>query len=228
MLKHTRKSGIPDTMRIAAAISRPGIDPRFWVSYAIVNAVGIDEEGVFIDVTTMPTLGQYTARLASSYAGPGYGSYVPVGINDEVLVEAPSGDPLEGLVVSGRLHSASDNIPEDVQNFPNDLVTVVKQGQSFRLGVSGGGKVYIGQTTAADAAVVGTTYRTAEDAYFGMLENLISFIVAFPALAVYFAPPIPPAAPTAQYLALQAWLAQVVLFHEASTTYLSQTVEIGK
>jgi hypothetical protein len=228
MLKLTRKTGIPDTIRIAAAMRVPGIDPRTWVSYAVVTAVGVDDEGAFADVTTMPTHGQYTARVSSDYAGPGYGFYVPIGVDDEVVVEAPDGDPLNGLVVTGRMHSASDPLPDDAQANPDDLVLVVKPGQSLRISVAGGGKVYVGSSTASDAAVRGTTYRAAEDSYFGTLEGIVAAILTFPALAVYFASPISPAPPTPQFLALQNWLEQIAAFHADPAEYLSTTVEIAE
>lgn len=150
MLKHTRVSSVPDTMRMSAALARPGADPRAWVSYAIVTAVGVDEEGVFADVTMVPTMDPVVARVGAEYAGPGFGLYAPLEVNDEILVGIPSGDPQHGVVVLRRLSSASDPLPDAAVAHQRDVVLVVKPGASLRIVVSGGGKVVLGDADADD------------------------------------------------------------------------------
>lgn len=81
-------------------------------------------------------------------------------------------------------------------------------------------KVQLGSSSAAEAVVLGDTYRTAEDSYFGALEAMMTVIVAFPVLAAYFAIPDSP-----QQTALAAWLAAVTAFHTASASYLSLKVK---
>lgn len=222
MLNLTRACGTLDVGRLANAVSRPGIDPRNWFSFAAVTAIGMDTEGLFANVLLLPTGSSYTARVAGPYAGPNFGWNFPLDVNDEVVVAAPDGDPLHGLVVVARLNSASDPMPQDALDNPNDIVLVVKPDQSFRVNVSGTGQAYLGSTNATDAAVLGTTYRSAEDNYFAALETLIASIVAFPALAAYFAIPASP-----QLAALAAWNLEVTAFHLAAAEYLSQKVNIG-
>jgi hypothetical protein len=150
MLRLTRVSRTLDTSRLANALRVPGIDPRIWNSLAIVTGTGIDEEGLFANVTLMPSRQELTARVGCAYAGPSFGLYVPIEVDDEVIVECPSGDPSNGLVITGRLHSMSDKLPQEAQNHPTDLVLVVKKGSSLRVMVSGGGNVLLGDIDASD------------------------------------------------------------------------------
>lgn len=153
MLKNSRVSGTLDVGRLGQALARPGMDTRVWVSLAIVEAVHVDaEEGVFVDVLCVPLRQRGTARLGTEYAGAGFGLYTPLEVDDEVLVEAPSGDPDEGLVVSRRLHSASDPPPSELVDHPEDVLLVVKPGKSVRIAVTGGGKVVLGGAAATEAA----------------------------------------------------------------------------
>lgn len=221
---------------MGAALSRPGIDPRTWVSYATVTAIGIDTEGVFVDVTLLPSRDPGTARLGSDYTGPGYGLYFPIGIGDEVVVEAPNGDPQGGLVITSRLHSASDQLPQDAIDNPTDVVLVAKASTSVRMVVTDGGKLYLGSSTASDDAVRGTTYRNAEDELFSAMNaTTTALTTAISALSA--ASPTLTGAPQA----IAAWIAAVALvgvaagelaaavaaFSAGSPEYLSNTVEIA-
>jgi Phage protein Gp138 N-terminal domain len=86
--------------------------------------------------------------------------------------------------------------------------------------LSAGTTMQIGSSSAAQASVRGTAYRSAEDTYLGLLEALLASIVAQPAMAAYFLTGAPATA-------LAAWNAGVTAFHAASSTYLSPTVLIG-
>lgn len=242
MLNITRKTGLMDVGRLGAALQRPGMDTRTWVSYAAVQAIGVDAEGVFVDVILLPTMEAMTARMGTIYAGPGYGFNIPIGVNDEVIVGVPSGDPQHGPVVLARMQSASDTLPQDAQNNPNDLVLVVQGGVNLRINVSGGGKAYIGSTNATDAAVLGTTYRGAEDTLFASLSAFANGIQVFTtALNVYLAaiaPTVdtPPNYPTTANMeaaaialaVLGTALAQAIATFEAQApAYLSQKVNVG-
>jgi Type VI secretion system/phage-baseplate injector OB domain len=131
-----------EVWRLAEAIARPGIDPRIWISLAVVDKVFMDPaHGPYAEVTLLPTEQRDTARVGAIYAGPGFGLWAPVHLDDEVLVEAPSGDPAEGLVITKRLWSASDPPPDEAVQNPLDLVLVVEPQRSFRLALSGGGGV---------------------------------------------------------------------------------------
>jgi Type VI secretion system/phage-baseplate injector OB domain len=140
VLKHSRVSGTLDTSRLGAALRGPGMDTRTWISYAVIDAVTVDNaEGVFCNVTCLPSNQQYTARLGHIYSGAGFGMYCPVEVDDEVIVSAPSGDPDQGLVVTQRLHSASDPPPEELGANPIDVLLVAKEGRTVRILLSGGG-----------------------------------------------------------------------------------------
>lgn len=184
----------PDIGRMSVALRRPGIDPRTWVSLATVEAVDWDDDnGPLATVFLMPTGTQETARLSTLYAGPGFGMYVPVEVGDDVVVNAPDGDPDNGLVITAGLHSPSAQVPAEAGANRSDFVLVVKSGQACRIFTktsdgSGGefevtaegtvtissdskvvlnsGTVLLGGVTALDPFLKSLTYRPAEDALF--------------------------------------------------------------
>ena len=139
-----------DTGRLGEAISRPGIDPRCWICLAVVEDIAIDpDEGVFVDLLTMPWREEITARLSSPYVASGSGMYFPIKVGDEVLVALPDGSPMQGACVIGRLFSPADppslqfakdpatvnaDIPETL-SMTDDVVLVVEKNQSFRIQV---------------------------------------------------------------------------------------------
>jgi len=144
VLKNSRVSGTLDTNRLGKALARPGMDTRTWVSLAIVNAITIDpDEGIFADVTLMPLGKTATARVGSEYAGAGFGIYAPLLPDDEVLVEAPNGDPDNGLILTRRLFSPSDPPPDEALDFPEDFLLVARDGKTVRILVAGAGRVEI-------------------------------------------------------------------------------------
>ena len=147
-----RATTIPDVSRIARALQRPGIDPRAWVSLALVQSVVVDADGAFCDVLLVPSNRRHTARLAAAYAGSGWGMYAPPQVDDEVVVMAPDGDPSAGLVIVSRVWSRVDAPPTEAQENPEDVVLVVRPDRSLRLSVSGGGKVYLGGSDGTKAA----------------------------------------------------------------------------
>lgn len=136
---------VMDIARMARALQVPGSDPRLWISLAIVTRVELDSaEGYFADVTLVPSMEDETARVGAPYAGSGFGEHIPVEVDDEVLVKAPSGDPDEGLVVTYRLHSPADLPPSEAVDNPTDHVLVEKAARDYRVVVSGGGRVRLG------------------------------------------------------------------------------------
>lgn len=144
MLKLSRVSSAMDTSRLGQALARPGMDTRTWVSLAIVERVIIDEdEGVFADVLLMPSGERFPARVAQEYAGNGFGLYTPIEVDDEVLVEAPSGDPDNGMILTRRLYSKSDPPPAEAASNPSDVLLVVKTDQTLRIITAGSGNVVI-------------------------------------------------------------------------------------
>ena len=148
MIRRGRVGTSPDMERMSAALRSPGIDPRIWVSYAIVTDIFFDaKDGVFADITLMPSQDEDTARVGALYAGNGWGLYFPIEVDDEVVVMAPSGDPNEGLVILPRRWSAADKPPGAIGRNPTDAVLVMKPGASLRIVTSDGGKVVLGEET---------------------------------------------------------------------------------
>lgn len=144
MLKNSRVTGALDTARLGQALARPGMDTRTWVSLAFVTKITIDaDEGVFVDVVLMPGRQQATARLGTEYAGNGFGIYAPLEVDDEVLIEAPNGDADQGLIITRRLHSASDPPPSEAVDFPEDFLLVARADKTVRILVEGEGQVEI-------------------------------------------------------------------------------------
>jgi len=145
MLRRTRISKNIDVGRLSAAMSRPGIDTRVWVSLAIaLDEAQVDkEQGVFVDVKLLPTGEEYTARVPADYAGTGFGFYAPIHKDDELAVAIPSGDAAEGAVVIARLWSAADIPPQEATDDVGEVMLVVEKDHSLRFKVSGSGKVFI-------------------------------------------------------------------------------------
>jgi hypothetical protein len=168
-----------DTGRLAQAVSRPGIDPRAWVSLAVaLGESKVDpKSGVFVNVQLMPTGEKYTAVVASDYVGPGFGFYTPIHLHDDLIVVIPGGDPRLGVTVVKRLWTAADTPPAEAVLDPAEIMLVVEKDKNLRLKVTGSGKVEIdsdatvtlkapqvrlGEEAATEQLVLGTTYRGQE------------------------------------------------------------------
>ena len=197
------------------------MDPRSWVSLAVVTEVGFDpEEGIFVDVTTLPAGDKLTARYSSAYAGNGFGLYVPIKVDDEVVVGVPEGDPSHGLVVMGRLYSPSATPPSEFDGNAADgetpteqLVLIVEQGKTLYVKVSGGGnveidcldnsKVSLGGKTGSAGMEPATMGQQATDALaalksyvVGEFANIaLSFGSILPPVPVPYTPGLPPVLP---------------------------------
>lgn len=177
----SRVSSKPDFNRIAQAMKTPGIDPRVWICSGYVKALGVDEEGPFVDVTCTPSEEIVPARLASIYAGPGYGFYIPVELDDEVLIFAPNGDPNEGLIVLPRLWSKSDPPPPDAIKNPQNILLHAKEGASVNIVVSGDAKINLGAVdlqTLTDGVVTGRGIDSFTGATYGALGNVSDIVRA--------------------------------------------------
>ena len=171
MLRSRVISGI-DTERLSNAVSRPGIDPRIWVSYAVLTddpVVDMDpgDQDVIANVMLMPSGTIETARVGSIYAGNGFGLYTPLYKGDEVLVVAPSGDPDQGLVITQRLWSPSDPPPDGLNI--EDLTLVIQPDKNLRIKTLGGGnvyltvdtgKIYLGSLDGTEPAAKGQSLKT--------------------------------------------------------------------
>lgn len=169
-----------DIGKLSQALARPGIDTRTWLSlaYALGESVVDKEHGVFVDVMLAPTGERMTARVATEYAGAGFGFYGgAVHKDDELLVGVPLGDPAEGAVVLRRLWSAADKPPQQAIDAPSEVVLVVEKDKTHRTVTSGSGKtlheseasvtlktgkVLLGDEDATEQVPLGTTWRSKE------------------------------------------------------------------
>lgn len=131
-----------DTGRLAAAASRPGIDPRVWVCLAVVvEQVTDPDEGVFVDVKLIPSGDPETVYLGTGYAGGSFGEYSPVREGDTVMVAFPMGDPAYGGVLISRFNDASD--PPHADFTGQQRVVRAEPGQNMKLVVSSGAVLQI-------------------------------------------------------------------------------------
>lgn len=169
-------SSVPDVTRLAKAMSMPGIDPRPWIETAYVTAFHIDEEGPFVDIIMVvdgiPT--PETARVGSIYAGPGFGFYFPLDVDDEILVFAPGGNANAGLIALPRQWSKSDPPPESAMNEPTNILLHAKEGANINLVVSGDAKINLGDTdleSLTDGIVTGQGVDSFSGSTYGALGN---------------------------------------------------------
>lgn len=165
MLKRSRVGSTADVGRLAAAISRPGIDPRCWCSlaYASGELVLDAEHGALLDVTLLPSNLETTVRVPQAYAGSSFGEHEgQVHKDDEVVVVFPDGDPAAGGILVARLWSAADVPPADAVDNPGDHVRVMEEGKSERLRLQGSGRwVFDGEDEVQHTTTAKATYKAA-------------------------------------------------------------------
>lgn len=113
--KRGRTARPADARAIGEAISYPGIDPRQWVSYGVVDAgepVAFDPDyGPLVAVTLKPSEVEVTARVAMTIAGNGEGEFFPFVEGDEVLVALPGGSERADVAIIGRMSNARSKFP---------------------------------------------------------------------------------------------------------------------
>ena len=140
-----------DVARLSRAVQRPGIDPRTWLTMATVTSDPVVEDvddtsdagGVFVNVTLMPSGTETTAFLPAQYAGPGFGFYLPVAIDDTVIVVVPDGDPNNGCVITSVMWDPSAPPPQDAIDHPADVAMIIRKDKTARMKVSGGGNLVL-------------------------------------------------------------------------------------
>lgn len=203
MLANSRVGTTMDTGRAGNALARPGVDTRVWTSLALVTGPAmVDAEGgVFCPISLLPLGDLHTAQLSSPYAGPGYGFYFPLNVDDYVLVTAPNGNPDEGLTIIGRPWSGGEPPPQDAVDNPADVLLVVQQDSNVRIRVQGAGNVVMnpsgtGQVilgadlgdAALQAAALGATIQMFLDGnpqlagmpgFLGLVSSFNQFIEAY-------------------------------------------------
>jgi hypothetical protein len=138
--------GSTDVGALSSAVSRPGIDPRVWLTLAVVTELGFDEaHGAFADVTFQPSGVTETCLIGSNYAGAEFGDWCGLELNDTVLVAVPDGDAAGGPWVVSRAWNAGDKPYAEMRSATDteaptaDRILRVKPGQKFKLRTSGGG-----------------------------------------------------------------------------------------
>jgi hypothetical protein len=191
-LRRTNIGTITDMVRISAAVSRPGIDPRIWcsVSYAAGESRVDPNYGDLVDVVLLPSEQRCTLRVPQGFAGPAYGeNEARIHKDDELIALFPDGDPMAGGIVAARLWSTSDKPPQLVVDHPADYVHVREPGTNWRVKLQGAGQflveaedkanfkvqsfvaetgsVRLGAATATEQLVKGTTYGQAEQTFLG-------------------------------------------------------------
>lgn len=235
-----------DLGRLSAAAQRPGIDPRVWITLALVKEVGFDaEQGIFVDVQLQPSGELETCFLGAAYAGAEFGMYAPVQVDDMVLVAVPSGDPNHGPVIISRMWDAGDKPHADMNGTggaaSDNMVLRLKSGAKLLIRTSGdGGEVDIqvegganlllragNQVRMQDASqsfVRGEDYRTALGNFLTGTNVVMTAIGTF-ATAVGVAVPAVAAAAVTLNAAIVAFASITNTFGNAHTTYLSTKVK---
>ena len=114
-----------DHTTFSEAFSRPGIDPRAWVSLGTVDEDAPDARSVrfndddgnplptgpLVTVTLQPSGITVVCRVASFIAGIGEATWFPIQGKDEVLVVLPQGSERACPVIVGRLNQSIDTFP---------------------------------------------------------------------------------------------------------------------
>lgn len=143
-----------DARRLAGLVRGPGMDTRYHIALAVVDAVVVDpREGVFVDIAFMPGEESETALMGVPYAGNGFGFYFPVKQDDVVLVAIPDGDVNAGPVIISKMWCRADPPPAEVasetpvdgaegmkQPSP-DIILRAEAGANTRIIVSAGANI---------------------------------------------------------------------------------------
>ncbi|KKN72088.1 hypothetical protein LCGC14_0414830 [marine sediment metagenome] len=200
----TRARTSPDMGRLANAVSRPGIDPRVWLTLAVVLDVGYDaNEGIFADVQFQPDGTVETCLLGAPYAGAEFGAYFPVNVDDTVLVAVPSGDPSTGPTLIARMWNSGDKPHADFQSEDEeeeptkDVVLRIQPGRKLKIRTSddgdgvditvegngdvviqatGDGKVFIGGTDGTQPSTLADTLTDFLNSQKTKLDTAINFL----------------------------------------------------
>ncbi len=210
-----------DVAKIGKALERPGIDPRKFVELAVITAVAVDGNGVHADVLTAEGLPE-TVALAPPYAGPGYGFYGPLELDDAVLIAMPDGKYNAGGRIVGKLWDEGSPPPAEVADHPDDVALVVKPGQTIRIVVSGGGNAVI---EARDGGTVLVGGEDASDPPLGRSDGIDLLAAITAALAT--APTTGAQALAALLSALQNIPAPLVPTAGANPEHVGQQWPVG-
>lgn len=235
-----------------AGVRGPGLDTRVWLSLAYAEGDShVEEGGTFVEVVLLPMGERLTARVASEYAGDGYGTSAKVYDKDELLVAVPRGDPAEGAVVVRRLWNARHKTPEQARaNDAEDVTQIVRKDKHLRLETSGTGKSYfksedtsvveapnvrLGGEDAAEQVVLGNTYKQAEQQFLtqvqtaaatmnaaGAMLSSAGAIMVIPIVGAIIAGPMVASAGASFITAASTLTAAAAAFSSPFDTYLSK------
>jgi len=129
-----------DSASMSSLVSRPGVDPRVWLTLATVEDIGYDaKHGLFADVAYIPDGQKETAAVGTPYAAPGAGLVCPFGIGDVVLVAVPNGDTGHGPRVIAQGWNETNTPPPEAQSTSNtqefgpDVVWRFKKGIKYKM-----------------------------------------------------------------------------------------------
>lgn len=147
-----------DVGALSSAASRPGIDPRTWVTLAVVTELGFDPvEGTFADVKFVPGGENETCYVGTQYAGAGFGENNPLKVDDLVVVVVPMGDPGLGPVIIARFNNKADPPPPDFAEGDepsSDRIIRVEPLKNFKVFVTGTGKLTLASEGVGGAEIV--------------------------------------------------------------------------
>lgn len=218
----------PDVNALASAVSRPGVDPRVWITLAVVTELGYDpDEGPFADLQYQPNGDQETALIGSNYAGAEFGDWSSVEIGDTVLVAVPMGDPGNGPTIICRMWNAGDKPFAEMQDADDSEVPTqnrvlrVKPGKKFQLVISGdGARIELAQKDATQSFVRGDDYADAEGEFLDALDTFVQTLAtATPA------PPNSALTVAAVLAAANIFRPKITAFKNARNDYLSTKIK---
>lgn len=221
-----------------------------YTTLAIVTSLKVDSDGAFADVVTVPERNELTVHIQANYAGPKFGLWLPLAVDDLVVISVCDGNPNSDGVITGRIWSGSEEPPTLAQSDPDHISLTGKEevrivllarkadlrlktetsgnvqvnaADNINLTLDGSGKVGLGADVAntTDDIVRGTTYRTAEQTLFDAIQ------AALASVAVSFSGSTDPAV-VAAGLTLQtltnALIGPFAVFKNSQQNYLSTKV----
>lgn len=149
-----------DTSAMAAAVARPGIDPRTWIALGRVTEVGFDNGLVAaVMITEGALMGEEVAcDVLSPFASVLATASAPIEVGDTVLIACLQGDANTMPIVLGALHTGSTRAP------------VAINGRKLDAALAGGNLLLSNE--AADAEIAVKNLRiTAETTRLGPSAN---------------------------------------------------------
>lgn len=139
-----------DASRLAEIVRRPGIDPRVWIVFATIEALGFDEvEGIFADVRYLHNGHATTAHIGSLATGDEFGDWHPFKVGQLVLVAVPNGDDDFGSVVIASIWDGSRKPAAEFQSLDDpteptiDRVIKAEPGTTLRVIATEGANIVI-------------------------------------------------------------------------------------